>query len=205
MRANPKTHMVEVIVPPRTLDFSVRRFINKHIDWIEERQKAFPQKTDITNDAIIPYCGQDYRLSIVKHDKRTTSITLGDSKIIIKTAREDPSQNLKRWMKERCLEMSEPLAHEKALSIGQKIKKFDLRDTSSRWGSCSTDKRVMISWRLIMAPDYVLDYVIAHEVAHLKHMDHSQKFWDLCYSLSDDAPRARQWLNDHGNRLLAIF
>jgi predicted metal-dependent hydrolase len=100
----------------------------------------------------------------------------------------------------------EPLAYQKAATIGKKISKIDLRDTKSRWGSCSTDKRLMLSWRLIMAPPEILDYVVAHEVAHLKHMDHSKKFWDLCYELANgDGDYARQWLKDNGNNLMRYF
>jgi len=63
----------------------------------------------------------------------------------------------------------------------------------------------MLSWRLMMAPPEILDYVVAHEVAHLKHMDHSKKFWDACYETDSDADNARQWLRDNGNQLMRWF
>src|SRR5699024_841505 len=69
-----------------------------------------------------------------------------------------------------------------------------LRDTRSRWGSCSSRGRLMFSWRLAMAPDQVLDYVAAHEVAHLAHMDHSPAFWAVVTALFPAHPQARQWL-----------
>lgn len=123
----------------------------------------------------------------------------------IKTSRADPTTNVKRWFVERAREVIEPLAQEKAKTINKTISKIDLRDPSSRWGSCSTDKRLMFSWRVIMAPPEVLDYLVAHEVAHLKHMDHSQVFWDLCYSLCKGSEHGHDWLKQNGNSLMRYF
>jgi predicted metal-dependent hydrolase len=77
-----------------------------------------------------------------------------------------------------------------------------VRDTKSRWGSCSQNGSLSFSWRLILAPDFVRDYVVAHEVAHLKEMNHSPRFWAQVKLLSPDMVRARQWLRDHGRTLL---
>lgn len=87
--------------------------------------------------------------------------------------------------------------------IGQNYRSISLRDTRSRWGSCSTEKRLMFSWRLIMAPPEVLNYVAAHEVAHLVHMDHSPRFWSEVEKLMPGYQQHRNWLREHGNALLA--
>ena len=205
LRANAKKAVVELVVPPRTLQFSINRFLKRHHDWIAEKQAAFPQKTIITDGAQVMFQGDYKTLSITAHTKRTTSIHVLNDTIAITSPRADPAQNFKRWLIKQATDAVTPLAHQKADILGKTISKIDLRDTSSRWGSCSTDKRLMFSWRLIMAPPYVLDYVVAHEVAHLKHMDHSQKFWDVCYHLSDRPEDARRWLKQNGNDLLAIF
>ena len=76
-----------------------------------------------------------------------------------------------------------------------------MRDTRSRWGSCSADGKLSFSWRLVMAPEGVLDYVVAHEVVHLVERNHGSRFWDLVTRLTDDAGTARAWLNAHGARL----
>ena len=73
-----------------------------------------------------------------------------------------------------------------------------LRDTATRWGSCTATGRLNFSWRLILAPSFVLDYLAAHEVAHLVHMNHSPKYWALCHSLNADTDRAEAWLNANG-------
>jgi predicted metal-dependent hydrolase len=77
-----------------------------------------------------------------------------------------------------------------------------LRDTTSRWGSCSSTGSLNFSWRLIMAPSYVLDYLAAHEVAHLVHMNHSSSFWKIVYKLSHHVDRAEAWLKANGADLL---
>lgn len=85
-----------------------------------------------------------------------------------------------------------------AAMIGRGYSRITLRDTRSRWGSCSSRGALMYSWRLIMAPDEVLDYVAAHEVAHLVHMDHSTRFWGQVEELYGDTKTARKWLRQEG-------
>ena len=76
-----------------------------------------------------------------------------------------------------------------------------MRDTASRWGSCSSTRSLSFSWRLILAPDFVLDYVVAHEVAHLREMNHSPRFWAHVASLVDDLDAPQDWLRKHGREL----
>ena len=87
--------------------------------------------------------------------------------------------------------------------LGRTVGRMTLRDTRSRWGSCSAKGDLMFSWRLIMAPHGVLDYVAAHEVAHLVEMNHSQRFWALCGQLCPKHRQHRDWLKHHGATLLA--
>lgn len=91
-----------------------------------------------------------------------------------------------------------------AQRLGRPYSAISLRDTRSRWGSCTSDGRLMYSWRLAMAPPDVLDYVAAHEVAHLRHMDHSDTFWRAVASLRPDYAQQRAWLRRHGDELLAF-
>ena len=205
LRVNPKTAVIELVIPNRVRQSSINRFINQNIGWIQHRQHKMPQKIDIIDGAKLFYRGADTQLTIQHHIKRTTQITHQDNNIIILTSRDDPSANLKRWIINEARTEIERLSKIKADSIGKSIAKIDLRDTTSRWGSCSSDARLMFSWRLILAPDYVLDYVVGHEVAHLIHMDHSERFWDLCYSLCDKPDEARAWLKKNSFKLLNIF
>jgi predicted metal-dependent hydrolase len=95
-------------------------------------------------------------------------------------------------------------ARAKAARLGRPVAAVTVRDTRSRWGSCSGAGRLAFSWRLIMAPEYVLDYVVAHEVAHLREMNHGPRFWKLCAQLTESDPKAaRAWLKRHGGALHA--
>jgi predicted metal-dependent hydrolase len=90
----------------------------------------------------------------------------------------------------------------KAASLGKPVTAITIRDTKSRWGSCNSAGRIAFSWRLIMAPEFVLDYVVAHEVAHLAELNHGVRFWRLCASLTEADPKAaRAWLKRHGPEL----
>ena len=88
-----------------------------------------------------------------------------------------------------------------AKEIGARIKRVSVRDQSSRWGSCSSSGVLSYSWRLIFAPPHVLDYLAAHEVAHLKEMNHSARFWRLLDRLCPEMQRAKIWLDVHGTDL----
>ena len=86
-------------------------------------------------------------------------------------------------------------------ALGEEYRAIKVRDTKTRWGSCSNDRVLSFSWRLIMAPPPILDYVAAHEVAHLRHMNHSMAFWRTVATLVDDVRGAETWLRDHGANL----
>jgi predicted metal-dependent hydrolase len=85
-----------------------------------------------------------------------------------------------------------------AADLGLSVRRVRVRDQSSRWGSCSTTGVLSFSWRLILAPRYVLDYLAAHEVAHLVEMNHSARFWRLVTRLAPGHERAKAWLDTHG-------
>ena len=88
-----------------------------------------------------------------------------------------------------------------AQDLGVRVKRLSIRDQSSRWGSCTSAGSLSFSWRLILAPPYVLDYLAAHEVAHLVEMNHSARFWRVVGRVCDHVDRAKAWLDTHGNDL----
>jgi predicted metal-dependent hydrolase len=92
----------------------------------------------------------------------------------------------------------------KAGLLGIAPSRVTIKDTKSRWGSCAPDKSLSLSWRLVMAPAFVQDYVVAHEVAHLRHMNHGPKFWAQVDALTPHTKAAIPWLRAEGARLLRI-
>jgi hypothetical protein len=92
----------------------------------------------------------------------------------------------------------EAASRQAAVALGAEVRRISVRDQSSRWGSCSSGGVLSYSWRLILAPPFVLDYLAAHEVAHLIEMNHSRRFWRLVERICPDMGRAKAWLDAHG-------
>jgi predicted metal-dependent hydrolase len=110
-------------------------------------------------------------------------------------------RRLSDWLRtEAKADLSARVAHH-AANLGVRPKRISIRDQSSRWGSCSTTGTISFSWRLIFAPSYVLDYVAAHEVAHLREMNHGPRFWRLVRDTMPDVQKARNWLKQKGTEL----
>ncbi|MEJ0043753.1 MAG: M48 family metallopeptidase [Rhizomicrobium sp.] len=100
-------------------------------------------------------------------------------------------RRLTDFLKREAKRVLEPLSHDYAARIGAKVRRVSVRDTASRWGSCSANQTISYCWRLILAPDFVLDYVVAHEVAHLREMNHGPRFWKLVRTLVPTSRRRR--------------
>lgn len=115
-----------------------------------------------------------------------------------------PGPAIAAFLKTLARQRAEARVAQHAAALGRKAPPLRLRDTRSRWGSCTAEGRLMLSWRLVMAPPAVLDYVAAHEVAHLVHLDHSPAFWALTARLRPDWKTWREWLRLEGARLQAI-
>ena len=101
-------------------------------------------------------------------------------------------------LKELARERLATSARRHSRAVGREFRQLTLKDTRSRWGSCSAEGNLMFSWRLILAPPSVLDYVVAHEVAHLRHMDHSRAFWNVVRKVCPEYQAPRNWLRREG-------
>ena len=204
IRVRSATRDVVLTMPLRGSLTAARDFAERHAAWIGARMRRLPQPIPFEPDESIPFEGVLHRV-LHQPDARGT-VWLGvtaDSKPAICVAgdarhvQRRVSDFLKREARKR-LEESVRLYCSK---INVKARDVTLRDTTSRWGSCSATGGLNFSWRLIMAPPHVLDYLAAHEVAHLVHMNHSDEFWALTHKLSKDTDSAEAWLKAHGASL----
>ena len=125
-----------------------------------------------------------------------------DTTINVHTNKDDPSSRIMRFLKGLAKDEITRIALEKSGRINRVPTTIQIRDTKSRWGSCSSDGTLSLSWRLILAPPSALDYVIAHEVAHMVHMNHKTRFWALCEKLSADFKTGHGWMKTHGHTLM---
>lgn len=203
LRVDSVKGVVALIIPPHCSNRKAAAFANQHHAWITQKLHELPQSQPFHHGQIIPILGRDRTIKITRGSP--AQITLQEGSLIIETRRDDPSGEVKRFLKTLATQYFTPLLNAKAAQIGKTAPTLCLRDTKSRWGSCGSDGRIMLSWRLIFTPPDVMDYVIAHEVAHLRHMNHGADFWSLCNDLcAQDMNTSRQWLTDHGTAVLRI-
>ena len=203
LRLDPKDRTFHLVIPSGMSLKRAQRFAEEHDSWMVERLNELPEPVPFEDGSILPILGQDRRIHIFYDNTlRTTSINLKFKELIVTTNKEDPAARIERYLKKLAKEELFSLSQDKAEQIGEAVTGVTVRDTKSRWGSCSTDGNLSYSWRLIFAPKEAFDYVVAHEVAHLQHMDHSTAFWNVCRSLSEDFIEGQYWMQEHGHELM---
>ncbi len=179
---------------------AAERFIEENKSWINaRRQKILPLQIFAPGQKISVQ-GKDYE--IVQKTGRGVTRFEGNH-LAVHGRPEHLSRRIRDFLKEEARDILKKLSIEKLCRLGRAPAGIRVIDPKTRWGSCSPDGGLMFSWRLILAPPDVLDYVVAHEVAHCIHMNHGKKFWALCASLTKDAAAARRWLKTHGAVLMA--
>ncbi|WP_428669358.1 M48 family metallopeptidase [Roseibium sp.] len=180
------------------------RFARQHIDWLIERLQDRPDHVAFQPGDIVPLRGEEH--VIVPTGKLRGLVTVrqtedGFPALFVPGAEDHMPRKVTAWLKEEARKDLTERTELHAGRIGRKIAALSIRDTRSRWGSCAHNGRLSFSWRLILAPPEILDYVAAHEVAHLQEMNHSARFWRLCEQLAPQTPTARVWLKENGSHL----
>lgn len=203
LRVDVKARKVNLVLPKRASMRAAYKFALEHKYWIREKISKFPDVVSFQHGVVIPILGEDITINVqIDETLKRTSIELKNNELLVLTNKDDPASRIKRFIIALAKERLSALAHEKAEMAGKTIAKIDVKDTSSRWGSCSSDAKLCFSWRLIFAPYDAFDYVVAHEVAHLTHMDHSANFWNHCADLCKDYTRGKTWMKRHSGELI---
>lgn len=175
------------------------RFVETKRGWLEGRLARLPPRTEIAPDTAVPILGVPHR---VHHCADALPfVWQAGGELHVGGPAEGIAMRVVAWLRERARAEIPRRAVEKAARLGFPPPPVGLRDTRSLWGSCSPRGRLSFCWRLVMAPEPVLDYVVAHEVAHLRHLNHGKRFWALVETLTDDIAAARAWLNREGPSL----
>ena len=203
LRVDVKKRQVNLVLPKRASMRDAYKFALEHKYWIREKIAEIPEAIPFEDGVTLSLLGESTKI-IAAYDKdlKKTSIELINNELLVSTNKENPTPRIKRFIINLAKERLSALAHEKAEIAGKSIQKIDVKDTSSRWGSCSQDKKLCFSWRLIFAPYDAFDYVVAHEVAHLTHMDHSATFWNHCSDLCKDYSKGKTWMKRHSGELV---
>lgn len=203
LRLDNKGHEIHLVVPERASMHKAYHFAKTHEGWIKEKLDSLPAPLPFIDGAVIPLFGEDITLDIYSDTTlKTSSIDLNNKTLSIKTNKDDPSSRITRFLKEQARSKLSDLACKKAAQIKKPVKAIHVRDTKSRWGSCSPDGTLSFSWRIIFAPYEAFDYLVAHEVAHLIHKNHGPQFWALCEDLCLDYKTGKNWIRSHGHTLM---
>jgi hypothetical protein len=204
LRVQAATREVVLTIPPRGSLRDARTFAQKHGAWIAARLGRLPAVVRFAPGTLVPIRGVEHRIEHRRGARGTVwREVAADGAQLLCVAGEAPhvgrrvADHLKREAK-RDLDAA---SRRYAERLGVTVRRIAIRDQSSRWGSCSTTGVLSYSWRLILAPPPVLDYLAAHEVAHLVEMNHSTRFWRTVLSVCPDTHRAKAWLDAHGAEL----
>lgn len=203
LRLDQKDRIFVLTIPAKCSLTKAEEFALKHLEWMEEKLAELPERILFDNGAVIPILGEDVRIRVcLDITLKTTTIELKNNKLTVHTNQMNPGPRIERFLKKYAKEKLSELSYKKAERAGKTIKKITVRDTKSRWGSCSADRCLSYSWRLIFASAEAFDYVVAHEVAHLRYMNHGKNFWALCAELSRSYKKGRDWMRDHSHELM---
>ncbi|WP_412508525.1 M48 family metallopeptidase [Roseovarius sp. SYSU LYC5161] len=183
------THPVQVS-EAEALDFARRKG-----DWLRDKLGATPAAVTVDHGALIPFEGRQMRIAAGAPRTRAR----GD--VLEVPAGRAVGARVRAWLKTQARDRLASASDRYAAALGQGHAGITLRDTRSRWGSCSARGGLMYSWRLVMAPPDVLDYVAAHEVAHLREMNHSPAYWAVVARLLPEYDAPRRWLRENGASL----
>ena len=195
---------LRLTVPPRIARGEVDAFLARHEGWAAERLARLPDTPVVEIGALVPIGGVPHRIAHSGSLRGLTRAEPGDPPRLVASGPEErAAARVRDHLKAEARQALEPAVAGYAARIDRPVARIALKDTRSRWGSCSHAGALSFSWRLAMAPPHVLDAVAAHEVAHLCHMDHGPEFWALARELCPATDDARAWLQREGAGLHA--
>ena len=202
LRIDPRCGSVVVTLPQRAARTAGMALLVSNADWVMQRLAALPREVRFADGADVPLHGTPHR---IRHMPNARGVAwLEESEIRVAG---DPAflpRRVADFLRAEARRSITALVAEKAEMVRVKPGRVTLKDTSSRWGSCAANRNLAFSWRLVMAPRFVQDYVTAHEVAHLRHMNHGPQFWTLVGQITPHTEAAMRWLKEYGMSLLRV-
>jgi len=204
LRIQTATREVILTIPPRGSLNNAREFAQKHGGWIAARLGRLPEAAPFADGVVVPLRGVPRRITHCHRVRGTVWTETGDNgEQLLCVAGQAPhiDRRVGDFLRREAKRDLEAASLRFAGELGLNVQRVTVRDQSSRWGSCSTTGMLSFSWRLILAPSHVLDYLAAHEVAHLVEMNHSPRFWRVVARVCPSVERAKKWLDTYGNDL----
>lgn len=200
LRLSPTGDRVLVTAPKAASDRSIEKFLIRNSGWIFTQSANTKRPVPFAHDIVIPVEGVEHVIVSAPSERglpyrregsrHRELVVPGDAYFLPRRTGEFLQKLARERLTERCLRHSG--------IVGISPARINVKDTTSRWGSCSPARHLSFSWRLILAPPGVLDYVAAHEVAHLREMNHGPRFWKIVESLDPDMAEHMKWLKANG-------
>ncbi len=182
-----------------------KAFLERQADWLADRLESSVKPVAFVRGAIVPLRGVNHRLVPTGRVRGVVEAGAhaGEMALFVPGAPEHRARRLIDWLKAEAARDLERRCRHHAANLDVVVRSISMRSQATRWGSCSSNGRLNFNWRLILAPPHVLDYVAAHEVAHLVEMNHSPAFWAVVETTLPSMERGREWLRLHGRELMA--
>jgi predicted metal-dependent hydrolase len=203
LRIHAASRQVMLTMPPRGSVRQAREFAQKHGSWIAARLRRLPAAAPFTPGTTLPIRGYQHRIEHRRGARGTVWVeSHGHAHLLCVAGGEaHVPRRVRDYLKREAKRDLDAASRLAAMALGVEFRRISVRDQTSRWGSCSSTGVLSYSWRLIFAPPFVLEYLAAHEVAHLVEMNHSRRFWRLVEHICPHVGRAKTWLDAHGGDL----
>jgi hypothetical protein len=204
LRVRAATQEIILTMPTRGSVAVARDFAERHSGWVATRLSRLPGAVPFEPGAEVPLRGVPHRLvhrSGSRAGAETTVDADGQPTIAVGGEPSHFARRVRDFLKREARRDLEAATLRHAATLNVTIKRITIKDTMSRWGSCTSDGRLSYSWRLILAPPQVLGYLAAHEVAHRIEMNHSPRYWQVLRALDPATDTAEAWLRRHGSDL----
>jgi hypothetical protein len=203
LRLDRRSRLPTLTLPRGVSRAKAERFLADHIGWLESRLRAAPAPLPFVDGAVIPIRGEPCRIAHRAPLRGLTRIEPGEAGPLL-VVHGDPAQlpgRVERFLRGEAERDLRAAVARHAAAAGVDYGRIAIKDTLSRWGSCSAKGDLAFSWRLILAPPAILDYLAAHEIAHRLEMNHSARYWRHVARLFPEFRAAEAWLNRHGQSL----
>jgi predicted metal-dependent hydrolase len=210
-------HSLEITVPYNTSESYIQNLLQNKTSWILKKTSALakidlnPINKSLCDGALILYLGRPHTLSLQPFKVKHPVIHLHEKQITIQFPEQIDTRSvlLKYALKDWYIENAKEILHTKTLTWSDKIgvtpKNIHIKEQKTRWGSCSSLGTINYNWRIVMSPLEIIDYLVVHELCHLKFLDHSPLFWGLVSQYLPDYKQRRIWLRNNGKLLSGVF
>jgi predicted metal-dependent hydrolase len=196
---------LEVVVPRGTRDVEVDGFLEEKRSWVERKLAAAreiaarPPRLGLDRPGSVWLAGEELRIE--RRDGRRSIATLSDGRLVVSGPDEGASGAVERWYRREARGQIAEVVTREVDRLGLQYRSIGIRDPRTRWGSCSRKGNLSFSWRLAAAPPEILEYVVVHELCHIREPSHQKPFWRLLGSVRPGWQEQARWLREHGQEL----